>query len=408
MLCRPLMRFAKATLMTDTPPRPPRTVSATPPIVVAGGGLVGMAAALALADRGWSVNLVSGSTPPPDGRTVALMPQSLALLDSLGLADTLARSGAPLEILRLIDDSGSLFRPPSVAFEARELGLERFATNIENHALLKALSARIEDHPAITVINDQVTGTKDGNGSRQVLLAARQDIETPLLVAADGRRSAIRTALDIRVAHKAYPQVALTAILRHERDHRFTSTEFHTRHGPFTLVPLPGRCSSLVWLTSPEKADTLSGLDDDAFGRAVEDQAQSMLGKMELAGPRGKIGMGIDRIDTITAPRCVLMGDAAHAFPPIGAQGLNLGLRDISDLLACLDLSSDAGAPEVTQRYQSMRHKDISTRTLGVDMLNRSLLSPYLPVDFARGAGLLALASIGPLRQFVMRQGIGR
>jgi 2-octaprenyl-6-methoxyphenol hydroxylase len=102
------------------------------------------------------------------------------------------------------------------------------------------------------------------------------------------------------------------------------------------------------------------------------------------------------------------MGDAAHAFPPIGAQGLNLGLRDISDLLACLDLSSDAGAPEVTQRYQSMRHKDISTRTLGVDMLNRSLLSPYLPVDFARGAGLLALASIGPLRQFVMRQGIGR
>jgi 2-octaprenyl-6-methoxyphenol hydroxylase len=102
------------------------------------------------------------------------------------------------------------------------------------------------------------------------------------------------------------------------------------------------------------------------------------------------------------------MGDAAHAFPPIGAQGLNLGLRDISDLLTCLDDSLDAGSAEATQRYQALRLKDISTRSLGVDMLNRSLLSPYLPVDFARGAGLLALASIGPLRQFVMRQGIGR
>ena len=390
------------------PESSPEALGTPPPIVVAGGGLVGMAAALALAQNGWPVVLVSAAAPPPDGRTVALMPQSLALLGSLGLDDTLARYGAPLEILRLIDDSGSLFRPPSVAFEARELGLDCFAINIENHALLKVLSARVADHPAITLIHDQVTGTRHDGGLRHVLLAAHEAIETCLLVAADGRRSAIRTALDIRVAHKAYPQVALTAIMRHERDHRFTSTEFHTRHGPFTLVPLPDRCSSLVWLTSPEKAEILSGLNDHAFGRAVEDQAQSMLGKMELAGPRGKIDMGIDRIDTITAPRCVLMGDAAHAFPPIGAQGLNLGLRDISDLLACLDHSHDAGAAEVTQRYQALRHKDISTRTLGVDMLNRSLLSPYLPVDFARGAGLLALASIGPLRQFVMRQGIGR
>lgn len=378
------------------------------PIVVAGGGLVGMAAALAVADRGWTVVVVSDTPAKPDGRTVALMPQSLALLGSLDLGETLAQSGAPLEIMRLIDDSGSLFRPPPVAFEARELGLECFAINIQNHVLLKTLSERVAAHPAITSITGQVIGTRMELDLRQVILADGNSLAASLLVAADGRRSAIRAALDIAVVHKDYPQVAVTAIMEHERDHRFTSTEFHTRHGPFTLVPLPGRCSSLVWMTAPDRAENLAGLDDAAFGRAVEDQAQSMLGKMHPAGPRGKIGMGIDRIDTITAPRCVLMGDAAHAFPPIGAQGLNLGLRDIRDLLACLEHRSDAGAPEVTQRYQSLRQKDISTRTLGVDMLNRSLLSPYLPVDFARGAGLLALASIGPLRQFVMRQGIGR
>jgi len=394
--------------MSEASPSPARMPRASAPIVVAGGGLVGLAAALALAEHDWPVTVISGQTPPPDGRTVALMPQSLDLLRSLGLGDILATTGARLETLRLIDDSGSLFRPPSVAFEARELGLDCFAINIENHALLAVLTARVSAHPAITLLNDQVTGTTIGDGLRQVILANHAPLETPLLVAADGRRSAIRTALGIAVAHKAYPQVAITGILRHERDHRCTSTEFHTRHGPFTLVPLPGRCSSLVWLTAPDKAETLSAMDDAAFGRAVEDQAQSMLGKMQLAGPRGKIGMGIDRIDTITAPRCVLMGDAAHAFPPIGAQGLNLGLRDISDLLTCLDNSLDAGSAEATQRYQALRLKDISTRSLGVDMLNRSLLSPYLPVDFARGAGLLALASIGPLRQFVMRQGIGR
>ena len=394
--------------MSDRSTVPTRTQRAPFPIVVAGGGLVGMAAALALANQDWPVTVISGNAPPPDGRTVALMPQSLDLLGSLGLGDALQRSGAPLETLRLIDDSGSLFRPPSVAFEARELGLDCFAINIENHVLLTALTELVAAHPAITIINDQVIGTTCQNGLRQVILTNHAALETPLLVAADGRRSVIRSALDIAVAHKAYPQVAVTAILQHERAHRFTSTEFHTRHGPFTLVPLPGRSSSLVWLTSPQRAETLSGLDDEAFGRAVEDQAQSMLGKMQLAGQRGKIGMGIDRIDTITAPHCVLMGDAAHAFPPIGAQGLNLGLRDISDLLACLAHSQDAGSAEVTHRYQALRHKDISTRTLGVDMLNRSLLSPYLPVDFARGAGLLALASIGPLRQFVMRQGIGR
>lgn len=380
------------------------------PVIVAGGGLVGMAAALALADLKRPVLLVSGPPTGRDGRTVALMPQSLDLLASIGMDETVTRSGAPLETLRLIDDSGSLFRPPSVAFQARELGLGQFAINIENHALLEGLSARIEAEPLITRIAEQVETTvlNPETGLRHVVLSDENTLETPLLVAADGRRSVIREALGIPVTHHPYPQRAVTAILRHEISHQFTSTEFHTRHGPFTLVPLPGMRSSLVWLTAPDHAASLMALDDTEFGRAVEDQAQSMLGKMWLDGPRGQFGMGTDRLETITAPRCVLTGDAAHAFPPIGAQGLNLGLRDIADLIDCLKSAEDAGSSEVLSRYQSIRHKDISTRTMGVDMLNRSLLSPYLPIDLARGAGLLALASIGPLRQFVMRRGIGR
>ena len=386
----------------------PQTASDDFDIVIIGGGLTGQAAALALSEGHHKIAVVSGPPASADGRTVALMPEAQALLRDLGLGLMLENQGAPLVRLRLIDDSGSLFRPPSALFHAHELGLEAFAINIENHRLDAGLQEKLAGHSHISVISDRFEGTAFHSEGRSVTLASGRFLTTRLLVAADGRQSQTRNALGISSDLKPYDQVAVTAIFDHSRPHDDCSTEFHTRAGPFTLVPLPDQRSSLVWLTKPAHGQELSALSDAAFSEVCEQQAQSILGKMQVTGNRGLLPMARLQVDTLYKERAVLVGDAGHAFPPIGAQGLNLGLRDAADLAASLKGHADPGLSLACQDYGQRRKTDIALRSQGVDMLNRSLLSPYLPVDFLRGAGMLALSSIRPLRRFIMEQGIGR
>ena len=377
-------------------------------IVIIGSGLAGQSAALTLAETPCKIALVTGPAPSADGRTVALMPEARTLLDSFGLGPLLETQGAPLVRLRLIDDSGSLFRPPSALFHARELGLDAFAINIENTRLDTGLREKIKTKSNIFIIQDVFENTRLENQSRTVILRSGRILKTRLLVAADGRASKTRTDLSIASEMKPYDQVAITAIFEHSRPHEECSTEFHTRAGPFTLVPLPDQRSSLVWLTKPAQGQELAALDDAAFARVCEQQAQSILGKMQVVGKRSMVPMARLQVAQVFTERAILIGDAAHAFPPIGAQGLNLGLRDAADLAKSVAGHSDPGQASVCEGYGRLRKSDIALRLQGVDILNRSLLSAYLPIDFLRGAGLLALSSIPPLRRFIMQQGIGR
>jgi 2-octaprenyl-6-methoxyphenol hydroxylase len=202
----------------------------------------------------------------------------------------------------------------------------------------------------------------------------------------------------------------VSCTLVHTRPHQAISTEFHTRTGPFTLVPLSDQRSSLVWVVEPETAEELRALDDAAFAFAVERQAHSILGKMKLAGARAIFPLQAQSARRLAASRIVLVGEAAHVLPPIGAQGFNLGLRDavaIADLAAQSQLSGDdLGSDRLTARYNEIRRGDVTTRTLAVDLLNRSLLTDFLPVQGLRGLGLSLLKRIGPLRRAVMRQGV--
>ncbi|MBM6582046.1 UbiH/UbiF family hydroxylase [Microvirga sp. BT689] len=378
-------------------------------IAVVGAGAVGLSAALAFARDGFKTVLIGGLDVRRDGRTVALLNGSVRFLEALGVWPSVASEAAPLETMRIVDDSGSLFRPPPASFRAGEIGLDAFGWNIENATLVEKLAEAAGTCGNLTLVPEFAIGfATDGAGA--TLTLASGTIRASLVVAADGRNSKLRQIAGIGTQTWSYPQSAVTVILAHDRDHRETSTEFHTRHGPFTLVPLPGRRSSLVWVTSKAEAERLSTLDDAALALAIERQAQSHLGAMRIDGPRGLVPMTGLSVKHYRAARLALVGEAAHVFPPIGAQGLNLGFRDVASLRdAVVDGQKDGhepGSEETLIGYQRGRDLDVRLRTTAVDGLNRTLLTGMIPTDFLRGAGLLALSNIGPLRRVVMREGV--
>ena len=379
-------------------------------VIVVGAGPAGLALAIALAQEGVRTVLLGEVRTARDGRTVALFDPSIRLLDAIGAWHGLQMQAAPLVHMRLVDATDNLFRPPPVTFNAGEIGLDAFGYNIENATLVSALSALADRTAKLVRVAASATAFSAGHDLAEVSLDDGSILRAPLVVAADGRNSRMRADAGIETREWSYPQTAVTAILSNSRDHRDTSTEFHTRSGPFTLVPLPGLRSSLVWVCSPHEAERLAALDDESFALAVERQAHSMLGRMRLEGGRGSVPMSGLAVSRFTGNRIAVAGEAAHVFPPIGAQGLNLGIRDVANLRdAVIDARTrglDIGSPEALAPYERGRRLDVRMRTRSVDALNRTLLAHFLPADLLRGAGLIALDLIGPLRRFVMREGL--
>ncbi len=380
-------------------------------VVVVGGGPAGLTAALALAGAGLSTALVAGAPRPhQDNRTTALLAGSVNALEAIGAWAGCRANAAPLRTMRIVDDTGRLWRAPEVRFDAAEIGLEAFGWNIENRHLVAALAVRAKATPNLVRIDDDARALESGERDVTVVLHGGDRLTARLVVAADGRRSLCRTAAGIEMEHRSYPQTALTFNLGHTRPHHDISTEFHTEHGPFTLVPLPGQRSSLVWVVAPGEARELEGLDAAALGEKIEGRAHSILGKITVEPARGAFPLGIETARRFAAHRVALVGEAGHVMPPIGAQGLNLGLRDAAVIgefvVDARRKGEDVGAPALTDAFDRARRADVASRALAVDLLNRTLLSDFLPVQGARGLGLYTLDQIGPLRRAVMREGV--
>ena len=378
--------------------------------VVVGGGPAGLTAAIALAGAGVPTALIAGRPRPTDNRTTALLMGSVTALKTLDVWQRCQTNSAPLRVMRIIDDTGRLLRAPEVRFEADEIGLEAFGYNIENRYLIAAMLAVACEIAALEVIAEDATKVTVGADAVTVTLESGDIVAARLAVGADGRHSACRAAAGIETESSSYPQAALTLTLRHSRPHDHISTEFHRPSGPFTLVPLPGLRSSLVCVTDPEDAARLKALPDAELAAKIEQRAHSILGKIEVEPDRGMFPLAVERARTLGAHRVALVGEAGHVIPPISAQGLNLGLRDaatIAELVAAAHRQGgDTGTDELTSRYAQMRRADVMSRTLAVDLLNRSLLSEFLPLQGARGLGLTLLQHIGPLRRAAMREGV--
>jgi len=375
---------------------------------VVGAGLAGLTAAAALASAGVMTALI-GRRGAHDQRSSALLAGSVAALDALGIWSGCAAHAAPLRRLRIIDATERLIRAPEVTFDASEIGLPAFGYCIENRHLLNALEARAQELPRLLRI-EQDAHEIDIRLKDVKLTFAGGAVCAALTVGADGRRSLCRVAAGIAADERKYPQAALTFTVRHTRPHNDISTEFHRATGPFTLVPLPGRRSSIVWVLDTANAAKFAALDDAALAVEAEQTAHSILGRFEIEGGRGFFPLAVATARQFARNRVALIGEAAHLVPPIGAQGLNLGLRDAATLaelvVAARCNGADIGAAGLLRRYDAARRADVDSRAFAIDLLNRSLLSDVLPLQGARGLGLYLIDRIGPLRRALMREGI--
>lgn len=406
------------------PPLP--LVPPLPPFecIVSGAGATGLALALGLAQAGIRTALLGvPQTLRDDARSAALFNASLAVFDALSdplapsampgtpapnLGTRLREAGAPLCAIRMIDATGAVLRAPDITFKAAEIGQRVFGYNIVNAVILEQLLAAAKAQDNLTLFPDFLEAlTLLPTGEVRVTLSGGAALEAQILVGADGQNSATRDKAKIGVSIKPYPQSALTARFRHSRDHNDTSTEFHTREGPFTLVPMAPGMSALVWLAKPDHAAALHALAPPQLEARMMRQAAYLLGDMHLEGPTGLVPMRLVRAHALTQGPIALVGEAAHAFPPIGAQGLNLGLQDVKALSALLVAAHQAGTPlaDTLPAYARARAADIRLRALGVDLMNTALIKDWLPLDLARAASLGALARLAPLRALAMRIG---
>jgi 2-octaprenyl-6-methoxyphenol hydroxylase len=379
-------------------------------VVVVGGGPAGLSAAIALAGTGARTALVARRIPYSDNRTTALLGGSVEFLQELGVWPRCKDNAAALQTMRLVDDTGRLIRAPEVRFSSSEIGLEQFGFNIENRLLMTALEQRAAELPTLTRFDDEAETVVGGEADAAIRTSQGKLLSARLVVGADGRHSLCREAAGISVRRRELHQAALTFNVNHSRPHRNISTEFHTSQGPCVFVPLPGNRCSVVWVAAPDEAERLRALSDDELSEAAESRSHSILGRLRVEPGRHLFPLAIEQPAHFGRGRIALIGEAAHVLPPIGAQGLNMGLRDAADIAeivgAAMVSRDDPGSPQVFKRYDAARRADVLSRIFAIDLANRTLLSDFLPLQSLRAAGLHLIGSFGPLRRIAMREGL--
>ena len=386
-------------------------------IIIAGGGLAGLTMANALLHRSGddhakaklNIGLISPKFDEPDGRTTALLAHTIDILKNIDVWQHAAPKAARMSVMRIIDNTKRFWHAPETAFKSVEIGLDSFGYNILNKDLSAALKENLNRYELYTRIEDKIAGAISVEDNVVIKLESGREISADLLIGADGRNSMVRQSANagkaIGIRQWKYPQTAIVLNFSHSLSHNDTSTEFHNNTGPFTVVPLEKRVSSLVWVTSPQQAEVIKSLKPEVLDREIEDQMHSILGKtkvitavqsFELSGMIAKqMGEGL----------FLLVGEAGHVFPPIGAQGYNLGIRDVDTLAKCI--WNNPGCYEnIADIYNSKRKNDIVSRTISVDLFNRSLLSEFIAAQALRSASIMAISQIDPIRRLMMREGV--
>ena len=387
-------------------------------ILISGGGIAGMIAAAGFGAEGHRVICVDPAPPVTDEtaagsdlRSTAFLQPSIRLLERAGLWDRLAPHATPLQIMRIIDAGGAAPVARLVRdFDASDISDAPFGWNLPNWLLRREISARLAGMENVTFRPGTATTALTAREDEAIAtLSAGSRVAARLVVGADGRDSAIRRALGIGVKVTRYGQKALAFVVTHEIPHENVSTEIHRSGGPFTLVPLPDRegkpSSAVVWMERGPEIARLMALDAADFTAELNARSTGILGHLTPATRLTAWPIISQLAERFTGPRTALIAEAAHVVPPIGAQGLNMSLADLTLLL---DLSrDDPGGRAGLDAFQRRRWTETRMRVAGIDLLNRASMISARPLRDLRAAGLGAIYGIGPVRRLMMKAGLG-
>lgn len=386
-------------------------------IVISGGGIAGLTAAAAFGAAGFKVIIVDPAPPitkPQDTgadlRTTAFLQPARRLLDTAGLWNRLAPHATPLQIMRIVDAAAT--PPISRDFDASDISDQPFGWNLPNWLLRREMVARLAELPNVDFrpgvgfstmvprLNETLVSLSDGSG-----------IRAKLVIGADGRNSPVRHAAGIGATTSRDGQKALVFAVTHDAPHDNISTEIHRAGGPFTLVPLPDHeglpCSAVVWMDAGPDIHRVADLSTDQFEAAINDRSAWHYGALKLASRRTVWPIISQTADQLTAPRAALIAEAAHVMPPIGAQGLNMSLKDLDCLLELSATHGDIGRPELLDAYARKRRADIKLRVAGIDALNKASITGTPALQALRAQGIEALYGLKPVRNSLMELGLG-
>ncbi len=392
-----------------------RRRAATLDVAVVGGGMVGTAAALALARAGLDVALLEACPPAVwsagddlDLRVVGLAPSSLTLLDELGVWTSIRAARAGRYRHMHVWDAGS---GASIDFDAASEGRDALGYIVENNLVQWTLWQALEAAGVRRLCPAEVTGFAARGDRIQLPLAAGETLSAVLLVAADGAASPLRQRAGIGTHGRDYAQRAVVAHVGTERPHGQTAWQRFLVTGPLALLPLADGRSSLVWSLPEAEAQRVLALDDQAFRDELGAASDFRLGRITRTTPRAAFPLKMQLAERYQAGRFVLLGDAAHAVHPLSGQGVNLGLRDVAELrdtlLAARLAGRDIGAAHVLRCYARRRRSADTLDALGFDALARIYAWQLPPLVAARDLGVRLLDRLSPLKRQLSEHAAG-